>query len=152
WSQAVSLFGTEKATDSPPKIDPSSFEKAALSRKGGGSGVQLSLHLSDNNLDTQVQNVSSGVGLIVWDDESDVSGLTMASNQLHTQISAQAPTQAPTLPSSMIAGLTRCTVTGNVVVATNKKPENLSPPSLYLFSVQGTETAAVTGNVLQGKP
>jgi hypothetical protein len=117
--------------------------------------VPVDLQFSDDEVNTLVSGSTSGLSLLVWslssDDKSALSSIGS------TYIGANG-----NLPVVLIAGLSRCAFTGNMVLneASGISSNKQIPPSLWLFplgvksSITGATVAAaaVTGNVFRGRP
>ena len=117
--------------------------------------VPVGLQFRDDEVNTLVSGSTSGLSLLVWILSSDDKSALSSTGG--TYIGANG-----NLPVVLIAGLSRCSFTGNMVLneASGISSNKQIPPSLWLFplgvksSITGATVAAaaVTGNVFRGRP
>ena len=145
-----------------PQIDVASLnqkldviEKLAFAQTA--ARPPLGLHFSDNDVSTLLNEAASGLGLFLWSlgkddrDAIDVTGTTLVG-------------ASGTLPMALVAGVSRCMFTGNVVLNEAQTATVFAGQgtiwSLWLYPIQVTSSidgssvsaVAVTGNVFRGVP
>jgi hypothetical protein len=112
----------------------------------------LAMIVCENQIDalevvSQSNPAPTGTRLLVWNDDSDLSGaLVMSANEIRNQV----PT--PPLPTVGVVLVARCTITGNLIL---NEQQNQNKTSLSVFPIPGGSggpAIAVTGNVFRGNP
>jgi Family of unknown function (DUF6519) len=151
----VAALAAEKFNVAILNQNYAAFEKQAFLRPVA-RGVPVTLQFADNDINTQVIGVSSGLSLLIFSLGRDDRDSVSVTGSTFVGVNGSGPV-------SLIFGVSRCMHTGNMVLNEGTPPiaKGATPlASLWLFPLGVTSSvdnssviaSAITGNVFRGVP